>query len=753
MKRFYIPTTSLNFNNILSSESISPKAFYKNRSFGYGRWGSILENPLENSIVVYDYPFTFTRPTSEYEDHPLLIEVLLDDVFSSTFIQIADHVFLCDKTIYLNPFSSQLFFFSDRDKNIALSMSEASIETKVLRLYQKKIQVVSFPYSCPQVSFTEIQTLNYSEIEKDKKINRMKGLLYGYYVGAILSSSKDILIKLNATRQILNIYASILSSIDRSASALQRKNLHELYQIIQPEIPLFKKLSGIISDKGLMDSVISIIRGQFGSIPGEYNVDYLLAQLTSLPANPDTPNPVIEQTNNLIKNYESLNRKAATLVQVSNNEILISDLKLSLIESDILSENDKNLIMAWINDVFSKDEYNGRTSTFKEKLSDDVTFKAKELFGPYWESSNVKVILNDLRRHVRGAEYNYTWEDNIFSTLASVITKGDDWQKLLNFMQVKCLIDYKLAFAIYGTLNGFANLPRDFTDLLYECDRNYVGEVYKEFYRQLFGSEIAVENISIAKPNQNVKAPQDIPLEHISEVKSEEGKESDGDFEWLFTILRKEYSGAEKNREKFEDHYGNILDTLCKVYKDRFELLKQIEQIPALKGIGQAWTKVQKVIINELKKSQIDEFVPSLFNDLEPINQDPKPRDIELTKITPLEDCSIRSQAEKNEIAGNFVDCSDVVIAIINEYTAPLGKDSQNKIVNSYKIICEGYGPTGYYTMRRDSKSNRNTIDHFLRYCTSKKNIRNQVIKSDQVRTVLNNLQQKLFELYGCTND
>ena len=83
MKRFYIPTTSLNFNNILSSESISPKAFYKNRSFGYGRWGSIPENPLDNSIVVYDYPFTFARPVSEYEDHPLLIEVQLEDNFIS----------------------------------------------------------------------------------------------------------------------------------------------------------------------------------------------------------------------------------------------------------------------------------------------------------------------------------------------------------------------------------------------------------------------------------------------------------------------------------------------------------------------------------------------------------------------------------------------------------------------------------------------------------------------------------------------
>jgi len=476
-----------------------------------------------------------------------------------------------------------------------------SIETKVLRLYQKKIQVVSFPNSWPQVSFSEVQALNYSEIEKDKKINRMKGLLYGYYIGAILSSSKDVLIKLNAARQILNIYASILSSIDRTASVLQRNNLYELYQIIQPEIPLLKKLSGIISDKGLIDSIISIIRAEYGSIRGEYNVDYLLAQLTSLPANADAPNPVIEQTNNLIKNYEFANRKAAIRVEVINKEIIISDLRLSSLEGCNLSKNDKDLFIAWINDVFSKDEYNGRTSTFKEKLSDDVTLKAKELLGVEWDSTNAKVILNDLRRHVRGDEFNYAWEENIFSALASVITKGDDWQKLLNFMQIKCLTDYRLAFAIYGTLNGFANLPRDFSDLLYECDRAYVAEVYKEFYKQLFGSEIVVENTPTCPPT---KATQSTSIIQPSKATIDETQENDGDFEWLFAILRSEYNGAERNRDKFEDYYGKYLDTLCQVYEDRLELSKQIEQIPELKGTGKAWKKVQKAILAELKKAQ-----------------------------------------------------------------------------------------------------------------------------------------------------
>jgi hypothetical protein len=82
-----------------------------------------------------------------------------------------------------------------------------------------------------------------------------------------------------------------------------------------------------------------------------------------------------------------------------------------------------------------------------------------------------------------------------------------------------------------------------------------------------------------------------------------------------------------------------------------------------------------------------------------------------------------------------------------------LGKDAQNKIMKSYKDICKGYGPEGFYTKRGDSRQNRDTIEHFINYCTSEKNKFNRVLRTDMVGVILNNLQQKLFELYGCTNN
>lgn len=135
MKKLYIPTSTLNFNNILSSESISPKAFYSVRGFGYSRWQDVEENANENVTLLYEQPFSFTRPKSDLEDHPMLVEIITDKDF-----QMLDNgVLYCDFTIYLSPWRTRFIFFSEQDRRVVLSMSESSLETKMLGLYQRQL--------------------------------------------------------------------------------------------------------------------------------------------------------------------------------------------------------------------------------------------------------------------------------------------------------------------------------------------------------------------------------------------------------------------------------------------------------------------------------------------------------------------------------------------------------------------------------------------------------------------------------------
>ena len=126
--KYYIPTSSLNFNNILSTESLSPKSFYEKRGFGYSRWFSIEENCIAHLTLLYGAPHMFDRPKSDIEDHPMLIEIDTDEEFP----EVVEGVYYTDRTIYLNPWQTKFIFFSEKDKTIAMSMSDSSLETKLV---------------------------------------------------------------------------------------------------------------------------------------------------------------------------------------------------------------------------------------------------------------------------------------------------------------------------------------------------------------------------------------------------------------------------------------------------------------------------------------------------------------------------------------------------------------------------------------------------------------------------------------------
>jgi hypothetical protein len=149
-----------------------------------------------------------------------------------------------------------------------------------------------------------------------------------------------------------------------------------------------------------------------------------------------------------------------------------------------------NLFVCWVNDVLCSKSFNGKINSIKEGLSDEITKSAKNVIGSDWDNSPVRTYLNQLRRHVRGEEFNQSWDNGVLSSISAVLIKGDEWEQLLNFMQSKGMYDYRIAFAFYGVLNGFANMTRDFTDLLLTTESSYLSKVYREMYGQLLDKRI-----------------------------------------------------------------------------------------------------------------------------------------------------------------------------------------------------------------------------------------------------------------------
>lgn len=518
MKKFYIPTSTLNFNNILSSESISPKAFYERRGFGYKRWVSVKENDNENCVLLYENFCYFDIPTSEQEDHPMLVEI---DAEERDFQPYADGVWYSDKTVYLDPWHTHFVFFSDSEKRITFSLSDSSLETKLVKLYTRysRVEKPQDTYCVPEKKDIH---LNEVEIEKDFRLNKMKGLLYGYYIGALLSSSKDYVEKLTDLKEIRNIFSAILSSPEHNMTEFQEKSLERLFEKIKQSEPeylarkvqeqeLFKRLKDIAPDKG-MENYRPIFEFCF---PDDIVLSYDKKQLISSLKSDWENNPSLDWINRRIATQEKQHNMMflspqAQEVMVEGNEVV----DISLIEN----LEGKRLFQEWCNNVFSDNKYDGNISTFNLELATKIALKAKDIYQDNWNDNNpVRVFLNKLRKHIAGEVFDVKWDNNgLLYSVAAVLISGDDWNKLLLFMQDKSMFDYRLAFAIYGELNGFANLPRDFSDILFECKSEYISEVYKEFYKQLFGKEL---NGYLEIPQPQPQPLQQLPLQVEPEPK------------------------------------------------------------------------------------------------------------------------------------------------------------------------------------------------------------------------------------------
>ena len=485
MKKFYIPTSSLNFNNILSTESVSPKAFYECRKFGYGRWTSIPENSCDFAVTLYDSPGMFVREQSDLEDHPLLIEYSTDEEFK----RVDDGIYVSDHTLYFTPAITRFIFFSEQDKKVALSLSESSLETKLVSVYRQRISVETFEKRYVPVGIHGPDKVNEAEVEKDRLINRMKGLLYGYYVGAGVAATPGQVRELSACLQIQNIFAAIVSSENHIPTDAQREQLELAFAELNRSDPLYNALLEFEGDTSRVDQLLAILR-KFGKDVSPNDVEALVASLK---------NEVVGESHGVrwvkekIQHVQTEMAGGRVYLSPEKDEILVIDGKLAKVSDECIHDKQlQKLFVAWANEVLVKPEFNGKLSSCKEELADALTFKAKEVLGSEWVDGNpVRHYLNAMRKHIIGKnEFNEEWKNGLLSSMAAVLSKGDDWDGLLRFMQSKGLTDYRLAFAIYGELNGFANLTRDFTDIVLGGRNKERRAMYQEFCGQLHGLQI-----------------------------------------------------------------------------------------------------------------------------------------------------------------------------------------------------------------------------------------------------------------------
>ena len=504
----YIPTCSLNINNILSSDSISPAAHYVIRKTGNKRFFPVEACPDDQAVFLYSRIPLYRVDDKVMENYRVVIALEANEIAQEIkkIGSLGDvDVYVCESTIYFNPIITSFLYEGKNAFQTCKIQSEQSIENKTFGLYKHSQIEKSLEF---QWNFS--YCMNYqlerkeSCVEEDAYIDRIKGAIICYYAGLKQVSSPEVATLKKDARQIKNIFSAIANSANRGLSKEQESRLEpiikEFSEIFSTVDPITKKNNAKVeahlsSSATYVANAGVISKSTILNIIDELGLKRGLKQLLKL-----------NEPFDIFSLYDIIgSSKFADMLPAKMAEM---ERAISVIEQEFASTNPPQANMFekfsvkdnWRLDIFDNgaklDFYNQFiNSLIKGEHLENTDVKPslaiallggqilKSLIGEdKWGTSSAREYINALLSNIQnGTPFDIISDDHdILQALAAFSLKGSDIDKLTDCLSQNGISEYRYAWGLYGAAYGYAQLPKTFTNSI------VTKEVLQELYRILF---------------------------------------------------------------------------------------------------------------------------------------------------------------------------------------------------------------------------------------------------------------------------
>lgn len=781
--KLYIPTCTLNFNNIFSTESISPSSYYQKREFGNKRFYSVPANRIDDAIVLYSKFPRYSVENMDIENFPMVIEVETTDYSADFFLRVYEkdgvEVYLCPHTIYLNPFHCFVYFDNLESRQGVLTKAEQSLENKFSKIYSSNLLVKQkvkrnwinnaldffpkterddFSWSSSYLDFDVPELI--SNYKKDSVIDRIKGFLYCYLIGANQSVSTETGQLKSIARNLKNILSAVVNSPDKRPTKAQDEALVE-------GIKEFNKIYSQRDEDSIWNR--NVLKESLSKNPIGVSVEDCVKLLkawnlfevfcsrihlrkiydanelwTSLEyANNETFTRAIDNLHYAVKKIERKDLASNVKKPIDSLITIGADLSVTIVDQSFNHKFYQDLIQSQIREDYLKImKDNGIEEPLAQAFNGGGILK--RIMGEKWDSSDVSTYINNLLSHFQdNTSFNlFSLDNEVAISFAAFCQKGDHIERLSEYL-VQCGIsNYKLAYGIYGSTRGFASLPKTFTSSLINGEREYYKATYLKIQEQLFGTKIAnaefpqvqqttqtnvfeseigskvISNISKIEPKP---AKQPNVINAVSQaINLEDAVQSPRAFMYIYDSFK-----GVKNTKAYKNLVAADFENDKGIYTPESFRLK-IYQIVGKDGLKSQKEKIDKAIELEAKRQNSEAFLNILDNFL-------KPTDAAYKKIASLlEDAhighTIESTGNKNSdtpnepstytIGKNFVSDRNCWRFLKN----CIPQAYRQEFIRDLSWFQDEYAKgesSKYYA--HASHENSSTIDAFIRYIGKKK--------------------------------
>jgi len=499
--KFYIPTSSLNMDNLLQSECILPISHYAQRLTGYKFYEQIEELLPFNAIVLFKYPVLFTINDVGRYNYPVLIE-FEDDAQTQDFYEneIQDGVCVCSHTLNLTPTNCCFYFFSEQAYKITIVNTQSNKSIKYYMNYSivpnvNKLETRPFPklVSVPQCGIG---------VYEDGIIDKQKGVLYAYLLGEQKSVNHDLAVQLRLTQDIYNILTSLISTPssitvfgEKLSSLLdeyKKIDLTERNSTEQFEVNLKKELGNrFYFLKGYLIKFLKNINCWdyvFASLCKKWEC-YFLPQISEL-----------YTKDNYLRLRSDIEKRTAYAVDVFQKDLPLSTLNDISMNGNVISISNAPLVNAVINYIIKNKQtveklYANRLGFYMGAMEAIVPILKEQIGEINWEKSKERAYINKLHAFINDQTvlFEINSIDNIeLKSIAAFILKGQSYNDCVAFCKMTEFENYRYILSLWGSLCGYMEMNRDaLSDILNMS-------TYSLVYKKIYGKNMGILSHNIA---------------------------------------------------------------------------------------------------------------------------------------------------------------------------------------------------------------------------------------------------------------
>lgn len=514
--------------NILSTESISPQAFYAKRKFGYQSFQQLKELETMDCLLLFSRMPSFSIDNEGMQSYPMVLEID-DKEMESKAQKIATfqdcHIYACADTIHITPTNCRLLFFSDEARILAHLKCQDSLLCKMAEYFHfETVANAGIPLQGIIDAIDKEKLPSVGEASENQ-YDHVKGFVYGFALGYLQSLPADIA-RMRAIQIRTNEIVAAIVNHGRSNDAFntELRKLDEKYAQLDPEIKKTRK-----AWEDWCGASLAAIEERLKELGLEPEAKNRFCKKQGLNLRQRLGNPpyldasLVTYNNDMKRSIDLLFKEAREANVARMNICTQLDIDPSYATAMLSGEDGPsmafNKILAniiWEEFIHSLDDLR----IYRPDIAADISKKVCEM-ATADKVSQMQEYFQHLCANIRAFQpfCLSDIDDVALQSLAAFILKGDDYKDLISYLDKETVAPRQYALAMWGAVNGYVKISRPILSCLSKEEKE---KLYRDAYYLMARKELKGQLTEYVAPPLKTTSEPMHKSEDLNETKQED---------------------------------------------------------------------------------------------------------------------------------------------------------------------------------------------------------------------------------------